>query len=300
MADPKHPGPMKPNMAPKRATGMALKSVAPVSEASGAVAEGPKGPLKLVRKSEFEWAYEARAEHSLTDDQSWLVAEITGLLNQMYEFRDQDGTKRLMERLADTFAATLDDGYDGDLEPHIQQVEKTRHEFFRRCVKPAHRRRLNWPIFMTVAVLVGFMFLGGTAGSTLSKSIIGFLGTPEETTPFFFMIAGVLVGRLIYFGMAHGEKITSLEMYFALERELSSPIVTLLFDIITGFVACLLFVTGIIVISLGGGENSGDAAISTLHVIDNPMLAIAFGVLVGVAKAQFLKKMVGLATERVG
>lgn len=257
-----------------------------------------QGPLKLVKKSDFEWAYEVRPGATLSDDQSRLVAEITGLLNQMYEFRKQENTPRLMQRLADIFGATLDDHYEGDLTPYFEQVDKTRNEFFRRSVKPEHRRKLNWPIGITLLVLVGFIFLGGTASSALSQSIIGFLGAPEQTVPFFFMIAGVLVGRLIYFGMAHGEKITSLEQFFALERELSSPFVTLLFDVVTGFVACLLFVTGILVIAIGGGEGT-DAAFSTLHVKDNAMLALAFGVLVGVAKAQFLKKMVDLARERM-
>lgn len=260
------------------------------------------GPIGIEDRSPdgWDWRYYYKSTTPLTEKQSELVLKVGSLSSKLRELGRNDISADIMTRLKDLVVASLVQSFGGEVQPIIDEVNGLEIEFFRRVVKRQHQLRVIQPAFLTVVailLLVAAYFVFGY--KAVADAISAQLDANTLQT-FLLVIVGCLVWRLIYYGMTYTEAINSIEQYFSLEREVSSPIVAIMFDVVAGFVACIFFITGMIVVAFGGEEGADgvvNVAVSTLQMAEKPLLAIGFGVLVGIVKNDFLRKVQGIARD---
>lgn len=256
------------------------------------------GPLGIQDNSSdgWDWHYYYRRGATLDERQTEFLAVCDKLACTLREMPRSASADGIMLRLKRTFGAVLVQRFSGDISRQVAAVIELEAEFFRTVVTPLHQQRILYPVKMTFIALCFFSICAIMLEILNVKAEII---TSETVRPFVYVLIGCLAGRLLYYGTEFAEAVTSLPQYFERAREARYPGVTIFFDLIIGFTACLFFITGVIIIAFGGEQNASndtvDAAITSLMIKDNALLAIVFGLLVGVAKAEFLAKVVGTA-----
>lgn len=114
-----------------------------------------------------------------------------------------------------------------------------------------------------------------------------------------FVVAGTLMGRLLYFAMSHSEKIKNTDEYFEYESiSGEAAIISLVFDVIVGIAAFVIFQTGLIIISIGAESGSGFQGISTLQIDESGLVAYGFGMLVGLSRTAFLGRLKAMSKDK--
>ncbi len=260
------------------------------------------GPLGIEDDSEdgWEWHYYHKPRNNLTEKQTELAFAISSAAKKLREFEKTETSISIMHELKMTFSAVLVQAFSEDVGPHLKEVKKVEADIFRRVATPVLKKMMIGPLLWTggsiaaLAVLYAVLYLG------LIDLPTGF-SLPQSMDTFIFVMIGCLVGRILYFSMSFFERIADMSDFVKRSGDADHPIMMLIFDLVVGFVACLLFVTGIVIIAFGGEQsNSGgavDAAVSSLMIREFPLLALAFGLIVGVVKTEFLKKLKDVASS---
>ena len=99
--------------------------------------------------------------------------------------------------------------------------------------------------------------------------------------------------------MSKPEALDAFESYFAIERQLETPVSDLLADNFVALCAAFIFFSGMVVFSIGVGSGPESTALSTVD-INQAEVAVALGVLIGLARQQFLGRLRNVAENSLG
>lgn len=235
-----------------------------------------------------------------TDDHYALAETMSDLSEEIRAFQDHPDAQALREDLRDLFSAVL---VQRDLPPKrfAARVAAIERRFFTGVVTPLHRRNLNGPAFISIIVFIALLALAQVPKDWLTATLTGAIGTDFGLGAlrfYAFTVAGTLLGRLLYFAISWGNVVTSLETYALARAQAGSVWLSLFFDLVVGIAACAIFSSGLIVIEVGtGSDNVG--GFSTNNIDSAPLTAFVTGLLVGLAKTEFLARLGALARERV-
>jgi hypothetical protein len=267
--------------------------------------QDPTGPLGIQDKDTegWKWTYYFKKNATLNEQQYEIVALISKLAAILRQLPKTAASIDIMERLKDIFSATLVQSFSGDLKRAKEEIESAEREIFTRIATPEHRKVLVKPVTQTAVTVVAAAVL--YAVSVYIPNLFA-QSPPQLATAgtILLVVIGCLLGRILYYGMSYSEKITSIDAYLEKEGEVSHVGMAIFFDIVVGIAACLLFITGLVVIAFGGDQDAATgsvrAAITSLMIKDNPLLALAFGLLVGIAKTEFLARLTRIGKNGLG
>lgn len=254
----------------------------------------PLGPFGLTvpDDAKFDWIYFVRPGATPTDDQLKLAEAIFGLSDQLAPFGAEPAAERMRQGLQDLFSATLVQAFTGELDRYLAQVEARERTFFRTIVTPANRKLLVKPVLCSLGAFAVIL-----ATATFGTSLLG--AVAADLRPYAFVCAGVLLGRLVYYGAAWGEVVATLEAYELSASMSASALLSVLFDLVVAIAACAAFASGFIELTIGAGED-GAGGISTSAVATNASVAFVFGMIVGIAKTDFVARLRKTASQTAG
>jgi hypothetical protein len=264
---------------------------------------GATGPFGLdpPQSDPFELRYYKKDGANPTDDHYALAEAMSDLSEEIRAFRHHPDAQALREDLRDLFSAVLVQR-DHPPKRFAARVAVIERRFFANVVTPMHRQNLNGPVVISIAVFIGLMALAQVPKDWLTATLTGVIGTDFGLGAlrfYAFTVAGTLLGRLLYFAISWGNVVTSLETYALARAQAGSVWLSLFFDLIVGVAACAIFSSGLIVIEVGtGSDNAG--GFSTNNIDSAPLTAFVTGLLVGLAKTEFLARLGALARERLG
>ena len=252
------------------------------------------GPFGLVvpDTAKFEWNYYVKPGATPSEDQLKLAEAIFALSDKLSFFSKDPVAERMRQTLQDLFSATLVQGFTGGLDRYLAQVANRERSFYRTIVTPLHRKLLVRPVLWSLAA-----FLGILACALIFPAQMKLQGL--DLHPYAFVCTGVLLGRLVYYAAAWGEVVASLEDYELSASISSSALLSVLFDLILAVAACAAFVSGFIVFTIGAGQD-GSGGVSTSKIATDPTLAFVFGMIVGIAKTDFISRLRKSATGVAG
>jgi hypothetical protein len=243
--------------------------------------------------AKFDWNYYVKPGATPTEDQLKLAEAIFALADKLSQFSTDPAAERMRQNLQDLFTATLVQGFSGGLDRYVAQVANRERSFFVTIVTPMHRALLKKPVLWSLAAFIGIL----VAANYVSATIGGVGGI--NVRPFAFVCAGVLLGRLFYYATAWGEVVASLEDYELSASISSSALLSVLFDLIIAVAACVAFVSGFIVVTIGAGQD-GSGGLSTSAIATEALPAVVFGMIVGIAKTDFIARLRKSATHAAG
>ena len=261
-----------------------------------------------------------------------LAAEISraaGTVREIYDLgRNQDAkanaqerklSTEIMRRLTGLFSSVIVQGQKVEDDWVREEVLNIRRDFVRQVVEPRHRRNLMAPVqralmWMVAALFlaaVSFYVLRGFDAATLQtiNSVLGNqnLQPGQLLGTLLIVIAGTIMGRLVFFATSFSDQLKSIEDYVAMQRYTGEAAnLSLVFDAITGAAAFLLFQSSFLVITIGSGVEEqvdgstvvADTALSTENIDENWLIALGFGVLVGLSRAAFLGRVRDLSKSQ--
>jgi uncharacterized membrane protein len=275
----------------------------PMIESVAPVPGGPNdGPYTITgtEAEPFDWRYRLRPGKTPSREQHALAEAASGLADKLRRFRGEAEARDLALRLRHMVEAVLVQRGDSDeAERYLETVAEMETEFFRGVVTPKHRENLNGPVLISVLAFLVILFatrLGAPALEAVMGSLLPQPVALAGIEPFGYVVAGTLLGRLLYFSISWGEAVTSLEDYALARAQARAVWLSLMFDVIVGIAACAAFVSGLIVIAIGVGQGGG--GISTAEIATNGLVAFVFGMIVGLAKTDFLNRLKTVAKER--
>ncbi|MEX0284654.1 MAG: hypothetical protein AB3N23_08585 [Paracoccaceae bacterium] len=218
----------------------------------------------------------------------------------LYQNKEGEAAQEIMTDLAHIFSAVLVQKQQADFERSGLQVDKQRRDFFRRVVTPRHRRNLRAPVIATILLMLLALTIGLLIPPKIAPPVV-LPATLVQFSALAFIIAGTLMGRLLYFAMSFGERIDNVEQYFEYESiSGEAAALSLLFDIIVGAAAFVMFQTGLVIISIGAESDTGFNGISTLQIDENGLVAFAFGIFIGLSRTAFLSRLRDLSKSKIG
>ena len=125
---------------------------------------------------------------------------------------------------------------------------------------------------------------------------------------FAVLAIGLFSGRFLYIFMSKPAARDTFESYYVIERQLETPVSDILADNFVAFCATILFLSGILVVGIGATESYLESSespnvqagfVSSLN-IGRAEVALAFGVLIGLARQQFIGRIKNVAETTVG
>ncbi|TWF54738.1 hypothetical protein [Neorhizobium alkalisoli] len=264
------------------------------------------GPLGIDNKDNegWDWNYYFKQGATLNEQQYEIVAMIIRLASILRQLPKTAVSSEIMQRIKGIFSATLVQSFSGDLKRMKDEIDSAEKEIFTRVATPEYRMTLKRPVKLTVLAIAitGALYIAGILLATYT-SVGQSLPQLATVNTFFLVAIGCLFGRVIYYGMSFSEKIASIDTYLEKVGEVSHIEMAIFFDVAVGVAACLLFITGLVVIAFGGDPDAATgsvrAAITSLMIKDNPLLALAFGLLVGIAKTEFLMRLGRIGRDRI-
>ena len=123
---------------------------------------------------------------------------------------------------------------------------------------------------------------------------------PNASVYMIWLITGLLAGRVIYFSLTYLEAISSIEQFNLALWQSKRFYINVIFDLFVAIVAFALFSSGFLVITIGSTDGAPGSGISSLSVTDNAMISFGFGILVGVVRTEFMKKVRNVASGGLG
>lgn len=272
----------------------------------GAVDPGappPKGPFGMNENDNpWDWTYFVRDGATPTPVEHDLAERIAALSDRIEPFRTCDGATALLDDLKRLFGAVL---VQGGVAPdrYLPMVDAHEKRFLTTIVTPAHRANLRKPVLVSVLALVLILLVAEVPATSLQAWMGNTLAFPLDVSnlrPFALVIAGTLLGRLLYYATSWGETVVDLTTYDLAQAQSRSVAVSLLFDVIVGTAACAVFLSGLIVITIaeGTGGTAGTGGFGTGQIATNGMVAFVVGILVGLAKTEFLARLRKVALSK--
>jgi hypothetical protein len=259
----------------------------------GAGAPPPKGPFGMIENGNpWDWTYHVREGATPTPVEHDLAERIAALSDKIEPFRDCPGAMALLDDLKRLFGAVL---VQGGIAPdrYLPMVDAHETRFLTTIVTPAHRANLRKPVLVSVLALVLILLVAEVPAVSLQAWMGNTLSFPLDVSnlrPFALVIAGTLLGRLLYYATSWGETVVDVATYDLAQAQSRSVAVSLLFDVIVGTAACAVFLSGLIVITIAEGTG-GTGGFGTGQIATNGMVAFVVGILVGLAKTEFLARL---------
>ncbi len=269
-------------------------------------AEGNPWPDNgTARRGVWDWDFYVKAKPDRAHFD--LAIRISNLADAMRAFGLPDKTRAkertaaisIMYQLVELFCAVLAEKSEIGLDRAGQLVDKYEADFLRRVVSPQHRRNLSAPIAwalltLAVALVIGFFWdLGESAPAE---------GFDAGLRAMSFVVAGTVMGRILFFAISFTGRITSMAEFYKYESMIGEAApMSALFDVIVGVAAFAVFKTGLLVIAIGpeGADGAGSSAISTLQITSDWMIAFVMGMLVGLSRASFLGRLASISKEKI-
>lgn len=259
----------------------------------GADSGQKSGPFGI-QGDRWEWYLYIKDGATPTATELELANRVGTLGDTMREFSRTSVAEDLMGDLHRLASATLVQAVNVDLKKYVDDVGDLEKDFFRRVVTRAHKERMIRPTVVTfiafsIAIVLAFVVPALDArwgdidlswGDTIS-----------------FVVAGTLFGRLLYFAAAFGEPITSITQYQAVAGASGTIVLSVFFDVVIGVAACLAFISGLLIVAVGATEADPTSGISSLTIDSNALNALVFGMIVGFAKTEFLKKFKDVSSK---
>ncbi len=277
--------------------------------AQGVVPPPPKpGPFGLgASEDPFSFYYFIRPGQSPTDVQFALALRISSLIGQIGRFKSVKDPEqnalahRLANDLRDVFSAGLAQEVTVEIDHFVKEVDAREEEFMSRILTPAHRGRISGPAWATFFCML-LALLVATTADAIDAKLLTFYAFPLLDT-FAFVVSGALLGRLLFLVMTHQTRLTSIGQYDDDGARIGRGGFVIFLDAVIGVIACLAFVNGFIVIAIGietpatGAADAG-SGLSTLAIKESPLIAFFFGVIVGVARTEFIARFSGMARQQ--
>jgi len=263
------------------------------------------GPFNINDKDDdgWDWTYSRNHEVAVKPIQRQFARQCAIRANRIRAFSQGEISKDLMERVKEVFSVGLvgdqaikrpDEDYetDGTL---IQDLNLVDAAIIDELAEPTfHGRVKTYFYFLVPAVLV----LAAISFLLQPRLPAEYVPILISLRPYIFIVMGVLLGRAFSYIPLANLNIGSFSEYSDLIRNNRSPLLDLLFDALIGIVATLAFTTSFIVIEIGatGADGSG---ISTKNIAADIEVAIVFGIIVGIARSEFISRLLGSAKKAV-
>ncbi|WP_423209324.1 hypothetical protein E2976_15155 [Paracoccus yeei] len=267
---------------------------------------GPFGLLPRKDSDPFSFSYYLKPGIAQSDKQLALALRVGSLMQQISRFRADPTAANLAEQLRGIFQAGLVQASTSEADVFDRHVSALETEFLNRVVTPAHRSRISEPTFNT---LYAFIFLS-VLGALLYHSNL--YTTPDSSlagygkifSSLIFVVAGTLLGRLFFMVATHQTMVTSINQFDTDGARIGNGGFVIFLDAIVGVIAFLVFFTGFLQIAIGANEVNDSteqvrSALSTLDIKSKPSVAYLFGVIVGIARTQFIARVSSLSRERL-
>jgi len=124
----------------------------------------------------------------------------------------------------------------------------------------------------------------------------------DNIKTFIVLAIGLFSGRFLYIFMSMPGARDTFDNYYLVERQFDTPVTDIFADNFVAFCATILFLSGIIVIGVGG-DSSDDGTwtfgnINTMN-LGSAEVAMGFGILIGLARQQFLGRLSTVAQNTV-
>ncbi|MCQ0092923.1 hypothetical protein [Roseovarius sp. M141] len=267
---------------------------------------GPFGLMPVTQNDPFHFVYYFKPGRAPTDKQLVLALKIGGLMQQLSRFRENPTATKLAGQLRGIFQAGLVQASAAEPDIFDQHVTALETDFLNRVVTPAHRARISRPTFNTVYAFAASSILGFLLYYffTSAAAPTNWSGYAALFSSLLFVVSGTLLGRLFFMVVTHQSLVTSINQFDTDGARIGSGGFVIFLDAIVGVIAFLVFYTGFLQIAIGAdevGSNSEQvrSALSTLDIKSKPSVAYLFGVIVGIARTQFIARVSSLARERL-
>jgi hypothetical protein len=249
---------------------------------------GDSGPFGIGKDIEWAWDFYVKPGKTPTDEQFQLAVQLSELAGWIKDTGRDNVSQSLMDNVTGLFSAALVNKVDGNLTHYKGQADSISKELFNGYLTNTIQRRLTNPILFisVVATLLIIMSLFYKKWAAAYPEVL-----PAATQSIFLMISGTLFGRIFYFGATYLETIKSMEQFRNIVTQTSRIYIMLIFDIVVSSIAFVLFSSGFLVVTIGATEGKPGSGISSLLIPENGMIAVGFGILVGIARTEFIKKI---------
>lgn len=135
-------------------------------------------------------------------------------------------------------------------------------------------------------------------GQDVDPTLKSLVDIRQLVVAFLSVAIGVFAGRFLYIFMSKPSGRDTFQKFYMIEMQLETPFSEVMVDGFLAYCATVLFASGIVVISIGGG--AGEAAFSTEEVMDKVYTALGVGVLIGLARQQFMIRLRTTAEQTLG
>ncbi len=291
-----------------------------------AVRDGQTGPYGLrSAESPSDWKPIVQPGRTPTSSEVAFAHRCTRLRDRLERFertlrKRTTGPGTEGGRFAETHIGIRDSFHDGLVRPGgsasldalTRQVEDIERDFVIEHGIGRYRQRVQTTLILGVGITILMLILVFAAmlywnslmeWLVVDEELLNRITTDDTQTNFAayaFVILGVLLGRIISLFMDYGKHIESFDAYDSAYRVIASPFLDASIDVLIGFVACLCFVTGAIVISIGSSADGAASELSTLKIRERWEIAMVFGLLIGLVRARFLSKLTSAAETGMG
>lgn len=249
--------------------------------------EMQSGPFGIGKDFEWDWDYYVKSGESPTDEQFQLANMLGMLARRIRSMGRNDRTEELNAEARDLFSGALVNHVLGDLTNYKTVASDIESRFHNEYLTGAIQKKLTKPILFVSAFSVLFI----VAAIFFEEISTKVPRIPPETLSLFWMLSGTLAGRVIYYGSTYVEVMKDINHYNSIVRQISRVYIGLIFDVFLSGVAFALFASGFLIITIGATEGQPGSGISSLSVTTSALIAFAFGMIIGFARTEFLKKL---------
>lgn len=238
---------------------------------------------------DWEWSTYIHTNATPSKAQYEFEARIGRIAESLRELGKSDETKPIMEQLKSLFSAALVQRKPDDLTPFSSQLDQIEARTCRTVARP----KLREAIFQSLGLSAVFMVLAILAGQYAPAVLADVNVNLGKAWAFGLVVGGTFLGRALFHAMSYTSDLTDLGQYHKMQSQLGNPWVGILIDIIIGLAACVAFMSGFIIIAIGASADAPSSGLNSLSVNDNAMSAFVFGMIVGVARSQFMARVRG-------
>lgn len=260
-----------------------------------------KGPFGLVYLKKGDWAdcgwdYYVKSDRTPSNEQFEFAFQISELAKLVRDTERNALSESIMQDLFELFSAALVYINCDDLSNYRKLIDPINDKFYGTHLTKILVDKISRPIAITAIYTVAFLILAFSIDSILKYTQINNRHIfPAQVIYLLFMLSGTMSGRVIFLGSIFLEGIRSMENYNSVSRQISITYIVTIIDVFISSIAFVVLSSGFITVVFGSTDPNNQSGFSSSQINSNSMIAFGFGVLVGIARTEFIKRLMQVA-----